>query len=119
MEASRWGDIYVHLQDKGFDVYGLSQHEGECLSPYVVLNCGFKGKYLSYSTTQEVIDFMCYHPNMSELEAYKESVKDAIKELESVYMIRDTYNETSAIYDEFVKGYMTSFQFYLYKQIKL
>ena len=34
---SRWEDIYNYLKSKGFKVYSPGQHEGECLSSYVVV----------------------------------------------------------------------------------
>ena len=32
-----WQQIYQHLQDGGFDVYALGQHQGRCTAPYIVL----------------------------------------------------------------------------------
>ena len=32
-----WQQIFQHLEDGGFDVYALGQHQGGCTAPYIVL----------------------------------------------------------------------------------
>lgn len=118
MESSRWKDIYLHLESKGFDVYAPSCHVGECQSPYVVIKSGIKIQCPGYSTTQEVMDFMCYVKNRSELDDFLDLVKEAVRELRKQFMIRSLYTESEEFYDDTVKGYMKSFQYAIYKRIE-
>lgn len=117
MENTVWKIIYSHLQDNLIDVFTIAQHKGEVKDPYVVLKSGLKSKYMNYSSTQEVYDFLCYVKNRSELEEYVETVKNQVLNLKSKIMIKDMNSETPEFYDEEVKGYMKSFQMLVFKRI--
>ena len=36
-QESRWQDLYLHLKNKGYDVYAPAQKVGECTEPYLVV----------------------------------------------------------------------------------
>lgn len=118
MESSRWKDIFLHLESKGFDVYAPFSHVGECTDPYVVIKSGIKTQYPGYSTIQETYDFMCYTKHRSDLDDFVELIKISVKELKNQFMIRDLHVETPEFYDDIVKGYMKSFQYVLFKKIE-
>ncbi len=115
--ASRIQDIYLHLKEKGFEVYFPAQKVGECLSRYVVVKDSTTSQYLQYSSTVTYYDIMCYIPkdHFSDLEPFVEEVKLAMKDL--VPMIKPTYSQTQSFYDDSVKGHMISIQYKNYRKI--
>lgn len=121
MEATRWQDLFMHLQNKGVDVYAPQQHVGDCLSPFVVVKDGLGAKLGDYSTQYAVYDFLCYVPqdSYSTLEQFTDGVKANVLELKSRFMIRDPYIMTASFYDETSKSHMKSFQMVMYKKINL
>lgn len=117
MEKTRVQDIYMHLKKAGFDVYFPTQHQGECIKPYVVIKDVTTTKYLNYSSTVTYYDIMCYVPSnqYSIIEEYVDSIKESMKQM--IPMIKPTYSETESYYDDSIKGYMKSIQYKNYKQI--
>lgn len=114
---SRWKDIYSHLKSKGFDVYAPAQHEGECVSKYIVVKVGTtQAESNGFSSTARQYDIMMYVPRdeYSKLEPFVESVKEAMKELHP--MIRPMRYEGGSFYDDTVKGHMVSMQYYNYRK---
>ena len=118
-EQDRIQDIYMHLKNKGFDVYFPAQHQGECISPYVVVKGDSDVQFQRFSTTSHYYDLLCYVPkdNYSTLYPFVDSVKAAMKELETKIMIRPAYYDTSSYYDEAIKGHMVSIQYINYRKL--
>lgn len=110
--------IIDFLIEKGFDAMFPGVHQGDCLSPYVVVRQGNGLPFNDFSTTQTLYDLMCYVPGAtpSMLNTHFESVKTAMKELCLVYMIRPTYTETTNYYDPDNKAHMRSVQYVFYKR---
>lgn len=109
--SSRWGDIYNSLKRDGYDVYSPAQHEGECLSPYIVIKIGLLNQVSTFSSTRYVYDLLVYVPKdeYSILEAFVEKVKSDMKKLEP--MIMPMHTQTPSFYDDGVKGHMISIQY--------
>lgn len=109
--SSRWGDIYNKLKSLGWDVYSPAQHEGECISPYVVIKIGTLGQINGFSSTRYLYDLMLYVPkNMySELEGLVEKLKSDMKSLEP--MIMPMHFQTASFYDDGIKAHMISVQY--------
>lgn len=116
-EQDRIQDIYMHLKQKGFDVYFPAQHQGECIAPYVVVKGNVQTQFRQYSSTTQYYDLLCYVPKekFSTLYPFVDSIKAAMKEL--VPMIKPAYYDTSAFYDDEVKGHMVSIQYLNYRKI--
>lgn len=114
---SRMQDIYLHLKEKGFEVYFPTQKQGECLSEYVVVKDATTSKYLDFSSTVTYYDIMCYVPKdrFSTLEPFVERVKEAMRGM--VPVIKPTYSQTQSFYDDSVKGHMISVQYKNYRKI--
>ena len=108
---SQWKAIYDCLKSAGIDVFSPSQHQGECISPYVVVKAGSVGPLSDYSSTVAYYDLLCYIPKnqYSTLEDYVCSVKEAMKQLYPA--IKYDNFETESYYDESVKGHMVSIQY--------
>ena len=108
---NRWGDIYKTLKSAGFDVYSPAQHEGECITPYIVIAVSSVAAIGNFSSTQNLYDLMLYIPrdSYSMLEDYTESVKQAMKSLEPG--IKPVNYQTPPYYDDSVKGHMVSIQY--------
>lgn len=108
---SQWRNIYTHLQTKGFDVYSPGQHEGDCISPYVVVRDEGTQKLAGFSSTQSLYDVLCYVPKdqFSTLEPFVAEIKQAMKDLFPA--IIPTYFETGSFLDETVQGHMISVQY--------
>lgn len=116
MAETRWQDIYNHLKKSGFDVYSPGVKTGECTSNYVVVKNDGNSKMLSFSTNLEFYSVMCYVPQKaySTLEAYKESVKKAMK---GIYpMVKEYGSETPSFFDDSVKAHMISIEYVVHKK---
>lgn len=107
----QWKKIYKQLTADGIDVYAPAQHQGECITPYVVVKAKTVSGISGYSSVQAYYDLMCYIPKdqYSTLEDFVAEVKESMKKLfpEVVY---DKF-ETESYYDESVKGHMVSIQY--------
>lgn len=116
-EQSRLQDIYVFLQEKGFNVYFPAQKVGECTESYVVVKDASTSQFGEYSSTVTYYDLMCYVPKdqFSQLEPFVDSVDEAMKGMRP--MIKPTYSRTPSFYDEDAKAYMISTQYKNYRQI--
>lgn len=116
-EQDRIQDIFVHLQQKGFDVYFPTQHQGECISPYVVVKGATNTRFRQYSTVVQYYDLLCYIPRdqYSKLYPFVNQVKTAMKEL--VPMIKPAYLDTEPFYDDEIKGHMISLQYLNYQKL--
>lgn len=121
MYLTRWQDIYSHLKNKGFDVYAPAQHTGVCKKKYVVVKSSEQLKLDDYSITRFFYTILCYVPKdeYSILELFVESVKKALDELQDRIKIEFTGSQAQSYYDETVKAHMVSFQYIVYKHIKI
>lgn len=117
MAESRMQDIYLHLKQKGFDVYFPAQKVGECVDPYVVVKDATTSKFAGISSTVTYYDVLCYVPKeqFSKLEPFVESVKKAMCELKP--MITPAYTQTQSFYDENLSAHMMSVQYKNYRKI--
>lgn len=111
MKNSRWKDIYDHLKSKGIDVYSPGQHEGECLSRYVVLKVGGVSQLGQFTSTVNSYDLLVYVPKneYSELEVFVEQVKSIMRELEP--MIKPQNIQTESFFDDRINGHMVSIMY--------
>ena len=116
-EEDRIQDIYVHLSENGFDVFYPAQHQGECLSPYVVVKGDVNTQFREYSSTVQYYDLLCYVPKdkFSTLYPFVESVKTCMKGLSP--MIKPAFYDTASYYDDEVKGHMVSIQYLNYRKM--
>lgn len=116
-EQDRIQDIYIHLKQKGFDVYYPSQHQGDCLAPYVVIKGNVQTQFRQYSSTVQYYDLLCYVPKdrFSTLYPFIDSVRTAMRELYP--MIKPAFYDTASFYDDEIKGHMVSIQYLNYKKL--
>lgn len=115
--ASRMQDVYLCLQNAGFDVYFPAQKVGECLAPYVVVKDSTTSRVSGISSTVTYYDVMCYVPKeqFSVLEIFVDEVKSAMKSLSP--MITPTYTQTQSFYDAAIGAHMISVQYKNYRKI--
>ena len=106
--------IYKHLKNNGFNVYSIGQHDGVCLSPYIVIKENGESEIVGTSLTNDIVELLIYYPvgTYSKLNEYKQSTLYAMKLLKG---IRRVINPVSTIIDDDKKAYMTSFT---YRKIK-
>lgn len=114
---SRWQDIFLHLQDAGFDVYPPAIKVGECEAEYIVIRNDGSTRHIGTSTDDDFYAVMCYVPKQSysSLEPLVQRVKKSMKGLEP--MILPYGNQTPSYYDDSVKAHMVSIQYKNYKKI--
>lgn len=114
---SRWQDIFMHLQNSGFDVYSPGTKVGECISEYLVVKFDGSSKHVSFSTDNDLYSIMCYVPKdkYSLLEPLIQKVKKAMKGLKP--MILPNGNQTPSYYDDSLKAHMVSITYKNYKKI--
>lgn len=108
---SQWQVIYRQLKADGIDVYSPGQHQGDCVSPYVVVRDAGVNPISGFSSSQALYDILCYVPQMkfSSLEPYVETVKESMRKLYP--MIVPTNFQTASFLDDTVKGHMISIQY--------
>ena len=112
---SRWQDIFMHLKNKGFEVYSPGVKVGECESNYIVVKNDGSTKQPGFSYDNDLYSIMCYVPvcSYSSLEVMVQEVKRAMKELEPMILPYGT--QTPSYYDDSVKAHMVSIEYKNYK----
>ena len=113
---SRWQDIFLHLKQKGYEVYPPGVKTGECTSPYVVVKNDGGYKHANFSSNRDMYAIMCYVPKQqySKLEPLVQKVKEAMKPL--VPMIVPYGQETPSYYDDTCKAHYISVEYENYKK---
>ena len=114
---SRWQDIFLHLEEVGFEVYSPGVKVGDCTSEYIVVKNDGSSKHTSFSTDVDMYAVMCYVPKdkYSQLEPLVQRVKERMKELEP--MIFPYGSQTPSYYDDSFKAHMISIEYKNYKKI--
>ena len=109
--STRWQDIYTFLKNKGIDVYSPGQHQGDCLSPYVVIRELNSVPVSGFSTNTDLYAILCYVPenHYSQLKSFVNNIEELMKELEP--MIMPTHQRDSSFYDEDIKAHMISLRY--------
>ena len=115
--ASRWQDIFNHLQTAGFDVYPPGIKLGECTDEYIVVKNDGSTRHSTYSTDVDMYAVMCYVPKTqySKLEPLVQRVKKAMKGLEP--LIVPYGSQTPSYYDDGLKAHMISIEYVNYKKM--
>ena len=117
MAETRLMDIYKHLSNSGIETYFPAQKCGECLNTYAVVKDAGTMKYPGLSSTQSLVDILCYAPKnkFTTLDQFVSMVENHMKALQP--MIMPTYFRTPSFYDDSIKGYMISIQYRYSKKI--
>lgn len=114
-EPSIWGDIFIHLQNEGFEVYSPAVKVGECDRPYIVIkNDGSTNT--SFSSDIDLYAVMIFVPKQSysKLEVMKMAVKRSMKKIEPLLLPYGL--ETPSYYDDEVKAHTVSITYKNYKK---
>lgn len=108
---SKWGDLFKHLEKKGFEVYPPAVKAGECKTPYVVIKLNGDGDIAGVSSTRDYYSIMVYVPKLqySMLEPLVQKIKKAMKEIEPLFKLLNTQ---PSFYDDSVKAHMVSIECY-------
>lgn len=116
-KESRLKDLYTFLKSKGFDVYFPEQHEGDCLSPYLVIRYDGTAGFDNVSSRRDLYTILCYVPKnqYSYLEEYVMKVRSAMKEVSPLFLVHDE-QQLAAYFDEPVKGHYVSIEYKNYKK---
>ena len=105
-DFTNWQAIYKHLENKGYKVYSLGQHSGQCDSPYIVLRN--EGSAPRKGVELPTYELLLYYPfnQYSEFEGYIESVKECMNDLYPSVWLMD--GPGPHYLDPDVNGYMTN-----------
>lgn len=106
--------IFVFLKENNFNVFAPNTHKGECVEDYLVLKETNTSKFVNYTTQIVLYDILCYAKNYTDCLKLKEKVRQAM--LKASQIVKPTGNETEAFFDENVKGYMASIEYYNYRR---
>lgn len=114
---SRWQDIFLCLQEAGFEVHSPGTKVGECTSPYVVVKNNGSAQHTGLSTDDDFYSVMCYVPKKaySQLEPMVQRAKRAMVALKP--MILPYGSQTPSYYDDSVKAHMVSIEYKNYKKM--
>lgn len=101
-----WKTIFDHLNSCGFEVYAPAQHEGLCLSPYLVLKVS--GVVGDRGIELQEYEILLYVPQnlYSETEEQAAKLKLAMNALYPTLKLTDY--DSPPYLDDGIKGYMTS-----------
>lgn len=101
----------MHLKSKGLNVYSPAQHEGKCISEYVVVKSSGLYKIPGTSSSRQLYDILCYVPKekYSLLDGFVDTVMEYMKELKP--MIMPVSTRSASFYDESVNAHMISMQY--------
>ncbi len=116
-QESRWQDLFIHLQNEGFEVYSPDMKVGECLKPYIVIKNDGSTRIAGISTDQDLYSVMCYVPGKqySKLEPMVQKVKKAMVKIQPLFM---PYGQQQpSFYDDAFKAHMVSIEYKNYKFI--
>ena len=117
-QKSRWQDLFVFLQKKGYDVKSPGTEVGECTSKYIVLRNAGQNSLTGFSTDDDNYQIECYVPQQrySELEPYIQKIKTDMKELYPMMIFTGVVS--SSIYDESIKAHYVSITYKNHKRNK-
>lgn len=117
-KQSRWQDIYVHLKNKGYEVYAPAQKVGECTSPYLVIKNDGSYRHVNFSTDRTQYAIYCYVPKLkySELEPLVQKVKQDMTELYPMFQLYG--QELASFYDDEVKAHYIAIEYENYKKVQ-
>lgn len=115
---SRWQDIYVHLKEKGYDVYAPGVKVGDCIEPYIVIKNDGSYKHINFSTNRYMYAIMCFVPKgqYSKLEPLVQSIIRDMKDLEPMIVPYDG-QQLPSYYDDTIKAHYISIEYENYKKI--
>lgn len=108
------GKIFDTLQEKDIDVYFIGQHQGDCISPYVVIKDFGDNEISGISLDQNIIDFIIFCPigRFEKVEEYVEEVKETLRSIE---FLQDARYRSPILLDQDKKAYTTSMRYKRYK----
>lgn len=117
-KQSRWQDLYVHLKNKGYEVYAPAQKVGECISPYLVIKNDGSYRHVNFSTDRTQYAIYCYVPKLkySELEPLVQKVKQDMTELYPMFQLYG--QELASFYDDEVKAHYIAIEYENYKKVQ-
>lgn len=117
-KQSRWQDLYVHLKNKGYEVYAPAQKVGECTSPYLVIKNDGSYRHVNFSTDRTQYVIYCYVPKLkySELEPLVQKVKQDMTELYPMFQLYG--QELASFYDDEVKAHYIAIEYENYKKVQ-
>lgn len=114
---THYQQIYLHLKNKGFDVYAPMQNRDKCVKPYVVIK--ENGQYAMAGNVNgySLIQIFCYYPKnqYSQLEFFVDSVKTELNEID---FLRATGNKSPILFMEEVQAYMQSIEYQIFHKLK-
>lgn len=118
-QDSRWQDLYTHLKNKGYKVYGPATHQEECKEPYLVVKNDGANKHTRFSSNREqyTIYIMVPRTQYSKLEPLVQSVKKDMKELYPMFLPYDNLSLPS-FYDDTIKAHYYTLEYENYKKIE-
>lgn len=118
-QDSRWQDLYTHLKNKGYKVYGPAMHPEECKEPYLVVKNDGANKHTRFSSLREqyTIYIMVPRQRYSQLEPLVQNVKNDMKELYPMFVLYDN-STLPSFYDDTVKAHYATLEYENYKKIE-
>lgn len=101
--------LYDKLKESGYDVYFPSQHEGECITPYIVIKQSGVSPLLNVSSERPLYDIMLYVPDneYSKLEGMILDIKVIMRDMYPMLMYEEG-SQTPSFYEDTKKAHMVS-----------
>lgn len=115
-QKSRWQDLFVFLQKKGYDVRSPGTDVGECTSKYIVIRNAGQNNLSGFSTDDDTYQLELFVPQQkySELEPFVQKLKKDMKELYPMMIFSGMIS--SSIYDDSLKAHYVSITYTNHKK---
>lgn len=115
-DKSRLKDLWKFLHSKGYEVYFPAQHQGDCLTKYIVIKYDGVVSSLNVSSRADLYSILCYVPfnQYSTIEEFVQDVKASMKELEPLFLVHND-QQLPAYFDDANKGHYVEIDYKNYK----
>lgn len=114
---THYQQIYIHLINKGFDVYAPMQKRDKCSKHYVVIKENGQFAQTGNVNGYSLIQIFCYYPRdtYGKLEFFIDNVKEALNEID---FLKATGNKSPIMFFEEVQAYGQSMEYQVFHKLK-
>lgn len=113
---SRWGDLYVHLKQNGFDVFSPGTKTGECIAPYLTVQYSGASSIDSVSSDRDIYTIRVYVPanQYSALEPLVLKVRRVMEQIKPLFYPMGV--TTPSYYEDNIKAHYVSIDYFNVKK---
>lgn len=109
--------IVDNLVKNGFETYFPTQHKGDCLTEYIVVEYAGAVSVETVSSVADTYQLLCYvqENRYSRIMDFSEEVRKAMRDI--FPLVRETGNQSTTYFDETIKGHLIVLEYVNYRKI--